>query len=289
MVGIYLPLYDALYDRWTPSLGVAAPMAAGGLSRFAAVLCVAPFELVRTRLQASQTHSLLQTQLLLLLRPSAAGGGPGGPGGAAAAALPGAGARLRGMWTGVTATIARDVPFSIFYWSLVEPIRRALLHQPSGGGAGGSGSAAAAATSELSMSLSSSVSVSSSSGGEGGGSGGGRSGSGEGASGSGRPPPAAPHTPGQVLTANMAAGALSGASAAALTTPFDVVKTRQQVLGRGQVPHGLWAALESIYRGHGLPGLYTGVAPRAARAAPACAIVISVYELIKNALEERRR
>ena len=38
-------------------------------------------------------------------------------------------ARVRTMWTGVGATLARDVPFSAIYWQLLEPTRRALLPQ----------------------------------------------------------------------------------------------------------------------------------------------------------------
>lgn len=46
-----------------------------------------------------------------------------------AAAGAGAGGRLRrvgSLWTGVGATLARDVPFSALYWGMVEPIRAGL-------------------------------------------------------------------------------------------------------------------------------------------------------------------
>lgn len=36
-------------------------------------------------------------------------------------------AALPKLWTGVGATLARDVPFSALYWGMVEPIRTSLL------------------------------------------------------------------------------------------------------------------------------------------------------------------
>lgn len=132
-VGIYLPLYDALLARLQsldqPALsGGAAPLLAGTLARTAAVYCTAPFELVRTRLQAAAAAPAppvalaangagRRAALLLQHMPSSAANG----------------GRLRAagkLWTGVGATLARDVPFSALYWGLVEPIRAALLPPP---------------------------------------------------------------------------------------------------------------------------------------------------------------
>jgi solute carrier family 25 protein 39/40 len=42
--------------------------------------------------------------------------------------------------------------------------------------------------------------------------------------------------------------------------------------------------LKDVYHREGMEGLFSGLKPRAARAAPACAIVISVYELLKSYL-----
>jgi hypothetical protein len=42
--------------------------------------------------------------------------------------------------------------------------------------------------------------------------------------------------------------------------------------------------LKDVYHKEGVEGMYSGLKPRAARAAPACAIVISVYELLKSYL-----
>lgn len=52
-VGIYMPLYDSLRDSLQPSLGAATPLVAGATARTVAVFCVAPLEVLRTRLMAS--------------------------------------------------------------------------------------------------------------------------------------------------------------------------------------------------------------------------------------------
>jgi solute carrier family 25 protein 39/40 len=126
----------------------------------------------------------------------------------------------------------------------------------------------------------------------------------------------------RVLWANLIAGSVSGALAAAATTPFDVVKTRLQTMpmnseaglsaaaaplapeirhhscrsasirGPGSALHVLptpvrgstIGMLRDIYQSEGARGLFAGVGPRVARAAPACAIVIATYEVLKTAL-----
>eukprot|EP00887_Chlorella_sp_A99_P001832 scaffold19.g1832.t1 len=234
MVGIYLPLYDYLLSEAAvaaPDSAGAAPLATGALARTAAVCCTAPFEYVRTRMQAGH------------LAPGGAGGAAGARGAAAAAAAAGgepasacsghrflhhlpspavAGGRLaavRALWTGVGATLARDVPFSALYWGLVEPMRGALLPRP-------------------------------------------------------------PRSEWEVLAANAAAGAGAGALAGAATTPLDVVKTRAQLL-TGQ-SHPVLGSLRSIASREGGRALFRGWSARAAKAAPACAIVLSSYEVIKH-------
>lgn len=106
----------------------------------------------------------------------------------------------------------------------------------------------------------------------------------------------------QLLTDSFLAGATSGAIAALVTTPFDVGKTRQQtVLHNPDVskeaiknlpenrtmPRFLW----HIYCTEGMPGLFKGWAARCMKVAPACAIMISSYEIGKKmarTVNERR-
>ena len=102
------------------------------------------------------------------------------------------------------------------------------------------------------------------------------------------------------------AGAVSGAVAAIVTTPFDVGKTRQQVLKHAQnastpkTTPSLFAQtrgsaatlrpedrsmprfLYHIFRTEGTAGLFKGWAARCLKVAPACAIMISSYEIGKK-------
>ena len=92
------------------------------------------------------------------------------------------------------------------------------------------------------------------------------------------------------------AGAVSGALASVVTTPFDVGKTRQQVL-QHEAPKAKERAaqyvlrpeersmprfLYHIWQEEGTAGLFRGWAPRMLKVAPACAIMISSYEVGKK-------
>ncbi|KAL3898095.1 MAG: hypothetical protein SGCHY_002974 [Lobulomycetales sp.] len=85
-------------------------------------------------------------------------------------------------------------------------------------------------------------------------------------------------------------GAGSGIVAAAVTTPFDVVKTRIQTFKsfdthapavRGV---GVWDMFGRIYQEHGVRGLFAGLGPRVYRVAPACAVMITAYEAVNEKL-----
>lgn len=232
MVGIYLPLYDVLLEGTQhQGVGAAAPLLAGTLARTVAVYCTAPFELVRVRIQAA-----VRSPAISPAGYGIAGAKSPGSGGSS---FPSKGVgnasrflqhlpmldntsktrALRSLWTGVGATLARDVPFSGLYWAMVEPIRTNIL-PPTG------------ATSEM-----------------------------------------------EVMMANVAAGGISGGVSGAITTPLDVVKTRTQL--KMGTDHPVLRSLSSIMKQEGITGLYSGWSARAAKAAPACAIVLSAYEMLK--------
>ena len=79
-------------------------------------------------------------------------------------------------------------------------------------------------------------------------------------------------------------GAVAGAVAAALTTPFDVVKTIRQVsLSRGETePFSLVKMLVQLWRREGIAGLTKGIEARVAKCAPSCAVLIGCFELGKK-------
>jgi solute carrier family 25 protein 39/40 len=82
-----------------------------------------------------------------------------------------------------------------------------------------------------------------------------------------------------INTSTFLSGALSGILAAGLTTPFDVIKTRIQI-SEGKVN-----LREVVGRGR----LFSGIGPRVARVAPACAVMIWAYEAVNGWYLERRR
>ena len=80
-------------------------------------------------------------------------------------------------------------------------------------------------------------------------------------------------------------GAFSGTTAALITSPFDVLKTRRQALLLSLSSDGKPAAtstisvLSGIIRNEGPASLFAGLTPRIAKIAPACGIMIACYEV----------
>lgn len=159
------------------------------------------------------------------------------------------------LWRGLTLTLWRDVPFSGIYWWGYETVRGQLTdaRERSRGR-------------ELSTGRERGASRT-------------RSQSREN------------HT--ATFTDSFTAGALSGAVASLLTMPFDVGKTRQQVFkdrrAGGRTANGLAPEQQSmlrflahIFKEEGIAGLWRGWVARTLKVAPACAIMISCYEVGKR-------
>lgn len=147
------------------------------------------------------------------------------------------------LWRGLTMTLWRDVPFSAIYWLGYEKGREALARGRSRYNDHGSST--------------------------------------------------------NTFIDSFVAGAGSGAIAAFITQPFDVGKTKAQImdskpaakasqlLGRGFISTADNAAtlpqfLMGIVKEEGIQGLWKGVTPRVLKVAPACAIMISSYEVGKK-------
>ncbi|KAL0484077.1 solute carrier family 25 member [Acrasis kona] len=85
----------------------------------------------------------------------------------------------------------------------------------------------------------------------------------------------------EIFLTSFASGALAGSLAATVTTPIDVVKTRIQSDANG-VHIRMWDTAKQIHAEDGIKGFFRGYVPRMARVAPACAIMISSYEIFKE-------
>lgn len=80
----------------------------------------------------------------------------------------------------------------------------------------------------------------------------------------------------------IASGLLAGACAAVVSAPLDVVRTQLQL---GNPIHNPARLAQFVYARGGIQGLFTGVVPRICFMAPSAAIVMTVYEKTKVALE----
>ena len=249
---IYFTGYDIL--RTSPHSPVHqyisdtyAPLIAGSIARVAAAVVVSPIEMFRTRMQATAGSGVFRDTLIGLKDMVGAQG-------------------YTSLWRGLTMTMWRDVPFSGIYWWGYEATRNALsdIRDRQRGRTldPNRGSTRARSSSRSKEN----------------------------------------HT--ATFVDSFVAGATSGAVAAIVTTPFDVGKTRQQVLKHAEdiaasssssssSSHGavkqvrpedrsMPRFLYHIFRTEGVPGLFRGWAARCLKVAPACAIMISSYEIGKK-------
>lgn len=96
-------------------------------------------------------------------------------------------------------------------------------------------------------------------------------------------------------------GSLAGITAAIFTNPFDVGKTRMQVSFDDDQPNlknslvkdikknkdSIFKYMAQIYKNEGFAALYVGLLPRCMKIAPACAIMISSYEMTKKFFKDK--
>ncbi|KAI0203719.1 mitochondrial carrier domain-containing protein [Astrocystis sublimbata] len=245
---IYFTGYDWLrFNKKSPISRFARDdykaVVAGSTARILAVAAVSPVELFKTRLQAS-SGSTATSHLKDTLQGIREMVAENG---------------YRALWRGITMHLWRDVPFSGLYWLGYETIRNRLtdMREERRGRSISRDPGSRSRERQRSQSEEN-------------------------------------HT--AVLVDSFAAGALSGAAASMITMPFDVGKTRTQVYRdsarkaatasgqaaaapeEGNMARLLW----HIFRTEGVRGLWTGWIPRTLKVAPACAIMISSYEVGKK-------
>ena len=204
-VVLYMIAYDELSKDILPNqLGWSAGVStivAGGLSRAGAGIIVSPLELIRTQMQSSSAvaNKGIMTGMQSMIQKDG----------------------VFSLWRGYSATMWRDVPFSIVYWYGFEQIKATIL-EPSNN-----------------------VPISD-----------------------------------NIFLTSFVAGAGSGSFAAFATTPFDVIKTRRQVM-QGKEARTARLLLD-IVQSEGVPALFSGVAPRVIKVAPACGMLIGIYHLVQE-------
>jgi solute carrier family 25 protein 39/40 len=248
---IYFTGYEWLrYNKKSPVQRAVsdeyAPLVAGSFARVLAATAVGPIELFRTRMQASHGSSTAGylTDTFRDIREMVGTHG------------------YRSLWRGLTLTLWRDVPFSGMYWWGYEVVRGKLTDARDRRR--------------------------------------GRTIVDGGERGRARRRSQSRENHRDTFTDSFIAGALSGAFASVATMPFDVGKTRTQVYHDsvgGKVANGaatkattailpeeqsMVRLLWHIFRTEGIPGLFRGWIPRTLKVAPACAIMISSYEVGKR-------
>ncbi|KAK6536774.1 hypothetical protein TWF281_000989 [Arthrobotrys megalospora] len=253
---IYFTGYESLrYSNKSPLSKLSdnmAPLIAGSLARTIAATVIAPVELFKTRLQAA-SHPKPGAQTAAATENSASAFRQTIDSVRGMVAQQG----VTSLWRGLMLTLWRDVPFSGIYWWGYETVRGFLAEERYG-------RAHRLGPIERHRILDNEA--------------------------------LAKEEDKATFTDSFVAGATSGAVAAFVTTPFDVGKTRRQVWRAAGDAAGESAAtatmssegsmpkvLTEIYGHEGVRGLFRGCIPRMLKVAPACAIMISSYEIGKKA------
>lgn len=245
---IYFTGYDWLrYNHMSPIRAVSNdtynPLISGSFARVLSALAVSPIEMFRTRMQSTSASTTgVFRETLVGMHRMTQSQG------------------YTSLWRGLTLTMWRDVPFSALYWWGYESLRNAIRNTR------GEGSSNLIPTAQQQLQY-------------------------------------REESHSRVFVDSFAAGSLAGAAAAFVTTPFDVGKTRQQVYRHAgdDAPPTLQAVKEAAKEGKFVPeelsmprflnhilkeegpsGLFRGWIPRVLKVAPACAIMISSYEMGKR-------
>jgi len=243
---LYFVTYEELISRWRTQRNKDwIPAVAGGSARIVASAATAPFELVRTR-QAAAIGSKVVTSASASSTMTCS---------ISNTSIMQEFQRIVqaegaiGLYKGLSPTLMRDVPFSAIYWMTLEQFRAMWRRKSS------------------SM-----------------------------------------PTPLEQFGQALFNGSTAGMFAAACTTPLDVVKTRRQTAmvehflssspsscdhagakpaatnAAANQPSGTTEILRTILRDEGIAGLWRGNVTRMIKVAPACAIMLSSYELGKRLL-----
>eukprot|EP01087_Luapelamoeba_hula_P014912 TRINITY_DN4427_c0_g1_i2.p1 TRINITY_DN4427_c0_g1~~TRINITY_DN4427_c0_g1_i2.p1 ORF type:complete len:417 (-),score=83.76 TRINITY_DN4427_c0_g1_i2:183-1433(-) len=152
------------------------------------------------------------------------------------------------LWTGLSPTLLRDVPFSIIYWSALEFVKVRLIHQQQRLAQRRNNKNNFSSNNNNTLSI---------------------------------PFLDTPFTY-PIFTINFLSGLAGGVVAAAATTPIDVIKTRMQMHHTRDYPASITAIVQRVAQEEGYGAFFKGLAPRIVKVAPACAIMISSYEVFKG-------
>jgi len=245
---IYFTGYDWLrYNPISPIRAISNdrynPLISGSFARILAALAVSPIEMFRTRMQSASSGTTgVFRETMMGMHKMTQTQG------------------YTSLWRGLTLTMWRDVPFSALYWWSYEGLRNTIRNTRGGG------------TSNFIPTVEQQSAKKEES-----------------------------HT--TVFVDSFVAGSVAGAAAAFITTPFDVGKTRQQVYRHAgdDALSTVQVAKEAAKKGKFVPeelsmprflnhirveegfnGLFRGWIPRTLKVAPACAIMISSYEMGKQ-------
>ncbi|XP_058099440.1 uncharacterized protein LOC131243846 [Magnolia sinica] len=90
------------------------------------------------------------------------------------------------------------------------------------------------------------------------------------------------------LCVRFAGGGLAGITAASITYPLDLIRTRLTAQTNVAYYRGISHALHTIFRDEGITGLYKGLGPTLLGVGPSIAISFAVYETLRSSWQLRR-